>query len=145
MGIEQRAVVVVGSQAILRTHTEDQLPPETTMSVEVDMLPIADDNDETARLADLIEGVAGEWSPLEEQHGFNIDDVDRSTAVLPDGWRDRLAKVSNANTASRRTRTRLAPGQTLRLGPYGYSSATRPTSRTRPLHRPVTATAVAPL
>ena len=40
------------------------------MSVEVDILPIADDNDETARLADLIEGVAGEFSPFEELHGF---------------------------------------------------------------------------
>ena len=36
------------------------------MSVEVDILPIADDNDETARLADLIEGVAGEFSPFED-------------------------------------------------------------------------------
>jgi hypothetical protein len=59
-----------------------------------------DDNDEVARLADLIEGVAGEWSPFEEQHGFSIDGVDRQTAVLPDGWRDRLVKVQNANTAA---------------------------------------------
>jgi hypothetical protein len=35
------------------------LPADATMSVEVDILPIADSNDETARLADLIEGVAG--------------------------------------------------------------------------------------
>ena len=96
--IEQRAVVVVGSQAILGTFTEDQLPPEATMSVEVDILPITDDNDETARLANLIEGVAGEWSPFEEQHGFSIDGVDHTTAVLPNGWRERLVKVSNANT-----------------------------------------------
>jgi len=32
------------------------------MSAEIDILPIADDNDETARLADLVEGVAGEFS-----------------------------------------------------------------------------------
>jgi hypothetical protein len=98
--IEQPAVLVVGSQAILGTFTEDQLPPEATMSVEIDILPIADDNHETARLADLIEGVAGEWSPFEEQHGFSIDGVDHDTAVLPDGWRDRLVKVQNANTAA---------------------------------------------
>jgi hypothetical protein len=47
--IEQRAVVVVGSQAILGTFTEDQLPPEATMSVEIDILPIADDNDRPTR------------------------------------------------------------------------------------------------
>ena len=50
-------------------------------------------------MADLIEGVAGEWSPFEEQHGFSIDGVDWTTAVLPKGWRDRLVKVQNANTA----------------------------------------------
>ena len=69
------------------------------MSVEVDILPIADDNEETVRLADLIEGVAGEFSPFEELHGFAIDGVDLETAVLPEGWRDRLVKVQNSNTA----------------------------------------------
>jgi hypothetical protein len=52
--IEQPAVVVVGSQAILGTFTEDQLPPEATMSIEVDILPMTDDNAETARLADRL-------------------------------------------------------------------------------------------
>jgi hypothetical protein len=70
------------------------------MSVEIDILPIADDNTETARLADLIEGVAGEFSPFEELHGFSIDGVDLRTSVLPAGWRDRLVKVQNANTAA---------------------------------------------
>lgn len=94
------AVVVVGSQSILGPFTEDQLPAEATMSTEIDILPLGKDNNETARLADLIEGIAGEWSPFEEQHGFNIDGVDLETAVLPDGWRDRLIKVQNANTAA---------------------------------------------
>jgi hypothetical protein len=57
-------VIVVGSQSILGTFREDQLPADATMSVEIDILPIADDNAETERLADLIEGVAGEFSPL---------------------------------------------------------------------------------
>jgi hypothetical protein len=98
--IERPAVVVVGSQAILGTYREDQLPAAATMSIEVDILPIADTNEDTARLADKIEGVAGEWSPFEEQHGFSIDGVDLDTAILPDGWRDRLMKVQNANTAA---------------------------------------------
>jgi hypothetical protein len=58
-------VIVVGSRAILGTFREDQLPAEATMSAEIDILPIADDNDETSRLADIIEGVAGEFSPFE--------------------------------------------------------------------------------
>jgi hypothetical protein len=98
--IEQPEVIVVGSQAILGSYDESQLPAAATMSIEVDILPIADSNDETARLADLIEGVAGEFSPFEELHGFSIDGVDLETAVLPDGWRDRLVKVQNANTAA---------------------------------------------
>ena len=70
------------------------------MSVEVDVLPIAESNEETARLADLIEGVAGEFSPFEQTHGFSIDGVDLGTSALPDGWRDRLVRVQNANTAA---------------------------------------------
>jgi hypothetical protein len=98
--IHQSEVIVVGSQAILGTYDESQLPAAATMSIEVDILPMAETNDETARLADLIEGVAGEFSPFEELHGFSIDGVDIETAVLPDGWRDRLVKVQNANTAA---------------------------------------------
>ena len=71
------------------------------MSVEVDILLLVDDGAEAARLADLVEGVAGEWSPFEEQHGFSIDGVDQDTAVLPEGWRARLlVKVQNRNTAA---------------------------------------------
>jgi hypothetical protein len=70
------------------------------MSIEVDILPIADDEQETARLADLIEGVAGEFSPFEELHGFSIDGVDLATCAVPAGWRTRLVKVQNANTAA---------------------------------------------
>lgn len=93
-------VIVVGSQSILGTFREDQLPADATISVEVDILPIADDNAETERLADLIEGVAGEFSPFEELHGFSIDGVDLSTSALPAGWHGRLVKVQNVNTAA---------------------------------------------
>lgn len=93
--IGHNAVVVVGSQSILGTFTEDELPAEATMSTEIDILPLGKDNTETARLADVIEGVAGEWSPFEEQHGFSIDGVDLETAILPDGWR-----VQSSNTAA---------------------------------------------
>jgi hypothetical protein len=97
--IGRPAVIIVGSQSILGTFREDQLPAEATMSAEIDILPIADNNDETARLADIIEGVAGELSSFEELHGFSIDGVDLNTSALPLGWRDRLVRVQNANTA----------------------------------------------
>jgi hypothetical protein len=98
--IERPEVIVVGSQAILGTFGEDELPRQATMSVEVDILPIADSNEETVRLGDRIEGVAGEFSPFEELHGFSIDGVDLQTSALPEGWRDRLVRVQNANTAA---------------------------------------------
>jgi len=93
-------VIVVGSQAILGTYDEEQLPADATMSLEVDILPISTDAKETARMADQLEGVAGEFSTFEDTHGFSIDGVDLRTATLPDGWRTRLIKVQNANTAA---------------------------------------------
>ncbi len=98
--ISSDEVIVVGSQAILGSIDERELPLAATMSPEIDVLPIAGDNVETARLADLIEGVAGEFSPFEDLHGFSIDGVDLTTSCLPAGWRDRLVKVQNANTAA---------------------------------------------
>jgi hypothetical protein len=98
--IGRHEVIVVGSLSILGTFREDQLPADATRSVEIDILPIADDNSETERLADPIEGVAGEFSPFEELHGFSIDGVDLTTSALPTGWRGRLVKVQNANTAA---------------------------------------------
>jgi hypothetical protein len=62
-------VIIVGSQAILGTYTEDELPFYATRSVEVDILPIADDTGEIARLADEIEGAVGEFSQFAQLHG----------------------------------------------------------------------------
>lgn len=78
-------VIVLGSQSILGAFREDELPIQATMSGEIDILPIASSNEETAQLADLIEGVAGEFSPFEELHGFRIDGVDLQTSALPEG------------------------------------------------------------
>jgi hypothetical protein len=98
--IDASEVIVVGSQAILGTFPETDLPAAATMSAEVDILPIADSNKATADLADRIEGVAGEFSSFEQLHGFSIDGVDLTTSALPDGWRDRLVPVQNENTAA---------------------------------------------
>lgn len=126
--IRQQEVIVVGSQAILGTYDENQLPAEATMSLECDILPIASSNEETARLADAIEGVAGEWSPFEREHGFSIDGVDLTTVILPVGWRTRLVKVQNENTAAlsgqHQLRRRLVgrqscrPANTSRASPF---------------------------
>jgi hypothetical protein len=93
-------VMIVGSQAILGTYHERQLPVFATRSLEIDILPIADDAGAIARLADEIEGVAGELSPFAHTHGFWIDGVDLNTSVLAEGWHGRLVKVQNENTAA---------------------------------------------
>ena len=98
--IERAEVIVVGSQAILGTFREDELPSQATMSSEIDILPIAESNEEIMQLADRIEGVAGEFSPFEQLHGFSIDGVDLQTSALPESWRNRLVKVQNMNTAA---------------------------------------------
>jgi hypothetical protein len=97
--IGRSEVIVLGSQAILGTFREEELPIQATMSAEIDILPIADSNEETAQLADRIEGVAGEFSSFEQLHGYSIDGVDLQTSALPEGWRGRLVKVQNVNTA----------------------------------------------
>jgi uncharacterized nucleotidyltransferase DUF6036 len=96
----QLEVIVVGSQAILGTYPEYELPSAATSSLEVDILPITDDNNETIQLADLIVGAAGELSQFQQTHGFSIDGVDLTTSALPEGWRTRLVKVQNENTAA---------------------------------------------
>jgi hypothetical protein len=98
--IDAPEVIIVGSQAILGTYGEDELPTAATMSAEVDVLPIAGTDVDTERLADAIEGVAGELSQFEQTHGYSIDGVDLTTSALPDGWRARLVPVQNANTAA---------------------------------------------
>ena len=97
--INRSEVTILGSQSILASFSEDELPKRATLSREIDILPI-DDNPETVKeLADLIEGVAGELSPFEQLHGFAIDGVDDSTAILSSGWRDRLIAVSGPATS----------------------------------------------
>lgn len=97
--IGRSEVIIVGSQAILGTYRDDELPGDATMSMEIDILPIGT-MAEIAYLADLIEGVAGEFSPFEQLHGFAIDGVDANTSILPEGWQTRLVKVQNINTAA---------------------------------------------
>jgi len=92
------SVIIVGSQSILGSFTDNELPRAATFSREVDILPNVDDPDRVMELSDLIEGVAGEMSPFEELHGFALDGVDSTTSILPDGWRDRLVPVSNEST-----------------------------------------------
>lgn len=97
--IQARAIIVIGSQAILGSFTENELPDEATASVEVDMAPMNDDD--AGALATALDGAIGELSQFHETHGYYVQGVGRETAVLPQGWEDRLVPVANANTNGR--------------------------------------------
>ena len=92
-------VIVIGSQAILGSYTEDELPAAATVSVEVDITPLHDDDAGT--LATRIDGAIGEWSLFHETHGFYVQGVGRETAVLPEGWEGRLVRVQGPGTNGR--------------------------------------------
>lgn len=87
-----RRLIVVGSQAILGEHPHDA-PAQAIVSREADLIPI-----DAPDRADAISGVLGELSGFDATFGYHADGVDLQTAVLPEGWRDRLVAIDNPNT-----------------------------------------------
>jgi hypothetical protein len=89
-------VLIIGSQSILGAIPEDQLPSEATASIEVDVTFFDDPGD---RKADQVDGAIGELSHFHETFGYYAQGVSVSTAVLPEGWRDRLVLIETRSTA----------------------------------------------
>lgn len=87
-------IFVFGSQAVHGSITDD-LQEEAQRSIEVDIVAF-DDTD--ARKADLIDGSIGEASLFHKTFGIYAEGVSETTAVLPDGWRDRLVKYETPLT-----------------------------------------------
>lgn len=92
LGVDE--IFVIGSQA-LHGSVEGDLPDEATRSIEVD-IGVLDDPE--GRKADLIDGSIGEASMFHETFGYYAQGIDRTTAVLPEGWRDRLARFETPST-----------------------------------------------
>jgi hypothetical protein len=84
-------IVVIGSQAILGQYPD--APAELCVSTEADVYP-----KNRPDRADLIDGSIGEGSPFHATYGYYAQGVAKTTAVLPEGWTDRLVPVRNANT-----------------------------------------------
>ncbi len=84
-------IVVIGSQSILGQFPD--APAELRVSVEADVFP----RNHPERW-DLIDGSIGEGSPFHQTFGYYAQGVGEDTATLPEGWRDRLVPVHNANT-----------------------------------------------
>jgi len=88
-------IVVIGSQAILGQYPD--APASLRVSVEADVYP----RNHPER-AELIDGTIGELSPFHRAYGYYAQGVGRETAILPDGWEDRLVAVQSANTRGAR-------------------------------------------
>ena len=83
--------VVVGSQSILGKHAD--APEQLLRSMELDVFPKNQMEDSL-----LIDGAIGEGSLFHQTFGYYAHGVGAETAVLPEGWQQRLISVSNANT-----------------------------------------------
>lgn len=81
-----RQVTVIGSQAILGSWADEDLPSALVASQEVDLIPVGDLQEKR----DLIDGSIGEFSRFHEAFGVWAHGVAEVTAVLPSGWSDRL-------------------------------------------------------
>jgi hypothetical protein len=84
-------IVIIGSQAILGTYPD--APSSLLVSMEADVYP-----KNRPELAELIEGSIGEDSTFHATFGYYADGVEEGTAILPEGWKDRLIKIQNENT-----------------------------------------------
>jgi hypothetical protein len=88
---DESSLIVVGSQAVLGQFPS--APADALKSMEADLIPL----DHPERW-NLIDGVLGEGSPFHEQFGYYADGLELGTAVLPEGWRERLIPIRNENT-----------------------------------------------
>ncbi len=50
--------------------------------------------------ADLIDGCIGEGSPFHQTFGYYAHGVSEDTAILPEGWKQRLVPLQNENTGT---------------------------------------------
>lgn len=80
-------ILVIGSQSILGTYWEDQLPEAAVQSMEADLAFL---HDPDSSKAGKVDGAIGELSEFHELNAYYGQGVDVSTAVLPSGWRERV-------------------------------------------------------
>jgi hypothetical protein len=92
LGVDE--VLVIGSQALHGSVAGD-LPEEALRSVEVDVAALEDPE---GRKADLIDGAIGEASMFHATFGYYAQGVEAVTAVLPEGWQDRLVRFETPGT-----------------------------------------------
>ncbi|MFN0064103.1 MAG: hypothetical protein ACKVPX_16470, partial [Myxococcaceae bacterium] len=89
------AILVIGSQAILGSYSETELPKVTWLSAEADIAFL----NEVAgsQKSDDVDGAIGELSQFHQTNDYYAQGVDLTTAKLPDGWEHRLVPFQPAS------------------------------------------------
>jgi len=85
-------ILVIGSQSILGSFAEEDLPESAWLSMEAD---IAFFHDDDGAKADLVDGAIGELSGFHEMYAYYAQGVSVSTAVLPTGWESRVIRFDS--------------------------------------------------
>lgn len=78
--------VLIGSGSAIATQR--QLPLAMMLTKEIDIYP--DGRADTEELSELLAAVIGRDSQFFQTFGYYVDGVSPTTAILPEGWRDRL-------------------------------------------------------
>jgi hypothetical protein len=89
---EDENVLVIGSQSILGTYTEDELPDAAVASMEADIAFF--DDDDNAK-SDAVDFEIGEDSRFHELNGYYAQGVGVTTATLPLGWQLRVQRIED--------------------------------------------------
>jgi hypothetical protein len=84
---EERDVIVFGSQAILGSFDDAQLPDEAVGSIELD---VCFRDDPGTEKSDRVDGAIGELSAFHHSFGVYAQGISITTAILPPGWERRL-------------------------------------------------------
>lgn len=92
--VGESEVLVIGSQAV-HASIPDSTPDAAMRSVEAD---IAIRGDIDGMKADLIDGSIGEASMFHQTFGFYAQGVTIETAILPEGWENRLVRYEPPET-----------------------------------------------
>ena len=71
-------ILVVGSQAILGSHSEEELPEEAWISIEADLVFLDPDNGRDK--AEQVDGAIGELSQFHARFSYYAQGVDLTTA-----------------------------------------------------------------
>jgi len=91
LGVKE--VLIIGSQAA-HASIEKEFPA-LNLSIETDIAILGDKD---GKMADLIDGSIGEASMFQETFGYYAQGVEPQTAILPEGWKQRLVPFSTPET-----------------------------------------------